>query len=284
MVQGGFVNPESISPEAVELQQGMLDAGVAVVFVEDTAGAKAFRDRNTGVIFVSAANMGEIETIMSTRGISRADAIAVRNAHMNSVVAHEFTHTLQAQLPTHYQGLLTGLDEADPEVVIRGAEEYLHAKATAEAKKNGTTLPPPLSQDQRLFTDEEIAEFVEANPDSIPEIVAYAVELTAANGTTQQQQQLAKVLAGGKRSSVVKFINKVGNMIRALKRTKSFSKAWGDMAKWEAMLDTFESAMTELKPDQQQETRQPEAEKTGEARRCHRGVMVSCRISTLTMN
>lgn len=266
VVQGGFVNPESISPEAVELQQGMLDAGVAVVFVEDIPGGNAFRDRNTGVIFVSAAKMAEVETIMSTQGVDRATAVAVRNSHMNSVVAHEFTHTLQAQLPTHYQGLLTGLEEADPEAVIRGAESFLHAKATAEAKKNGTTLPPPLSPDQRLFTDEEVAEFVQANPDSIVEIVAYAVEYTAQRGTLQQQQQLAKVLAGGKRSAVVKFINKVGNMIRALKRTKSLSKAWSDMAKWEAMLDTFESAMTELKPDQQQETRQPEAERTGEAK------------------
>ena len=259
-VNAGKVKGESVPPPtelAQELQDAMAQAGVPVVFVTELTGDAAVRDADTGVILVNAKVFAEAEaaTEANPEMQRRLDAM------ISSVFAHEFTHTLQAEHPQAYAALVQGLGDANPDLMMRAAKEFLRRRAQAKAKSQGINLPE--NQD---FTDAEALELLKEEPGMAKEIAPYAVELlvggeytteggfvqesTEAEGVAANKSQmsaLANAFRGMKRNKFTKMVFRLRNMFSSFRAHASLSKAWKSMKSWDALIDAFEMAGAEGK-------------------------------------
>ena len=259
-VNAGKAKGKAVPPPselAQELQDAMAQSGVPVVFVTELTGDAAVRDVDTGVILVNAKVFEEAAaaTEANPEMQRRVDAM------ISSVFAHEFTHTLQAEHPQAYAALVQGLGDANPDLMMRAAKEFLRRRAQAKAKAQGINLPE--NQD---FTDAEALELLKEEPGMAKEIAPYAVELlvggeyttdgdmvqesTEAEGVAANKSQmraLANAFRGMKRNKFTKMVFRLRNMYSSFRAHASLSKAWKSMKSWDALIDAFEMAGAEGK-------------------------------------
>ena len=224
----GLVTGEVVAPPseaAAELVESMRIAGTSVVFVESMA-TEAVRDRSTGIIIVNAA---EFENDP--------------NSVISAVLSHEFVHNLQFYHPKKYKALVKGLKSINPDMLTDGAKEYMFRLAQSEAVRQGVELP------RQSFTDAEVVQFIQDNPQIALEIVPYAVTQLVEAADGDMNKALARAFSGMGRGKLGRFISKIRAFASALRGGQNVSQAWTSASAWDQLLLAFESAAFEYRTE-----------------------------------